>query len=151
MTQGKFYYTCLNLLLSNENSFYIPGLLCRTNDMIYLRSQRSSCVASRLRIWHYHCSALGHFCGVGSIPGPGTSACRGCSQKKKKKKNPKTKNKGWGEEQNNTSLSINVSFPHFLPPSFLTAVQNLLIEKCKFIYPSKIICEIEIKIHCSSS
>ena len=35
---------------------------------------------SRLRIWHCHC------CGLGSIPGPGTSACWGNSQKKKKKK-----------------------------------------------------------------
>ena len=30
---------------------------------------------SRLRIWHGHCS------GVGSIPGAGTSACHGHSQK----------------------------------------------------------------------
>ena len=29
-----------------------------------------------------HC----HCCGLGLIPGPGTSKCHGCSQKKKKKK-----------------------------------------------------------------
>ena len=28
-------------------------------------------------------AAVGHCCGVGSIPGPGTSTCRGGSQKKK--------------------------------------------------------------------
>ena len=35
-----------------------------------------------LRIWHCHCSSLGHCCGVGSIPGPGTSTCHGCSPQK---------------------------------------------------------------------
>ena len=29
----------------------------------------------RLRIWHCHCSGLGHCCGMGLIPGWGTSAC----------------------------------------------------------------------------
>ena len=29
----------------------------------------------RLRIWGCHCSGLGHSCGTGLIPGPGTSAC----------------------------------------------------------------------------
>ena len=38
---------------------------------------------SGLRIWCCHCSSLGHCCGAGSIPGPGTSICYGCGQKKK--------------------------------------------------------------------
>ena len=29
----------------------------------------------RLRIQHCHCSSLGHCCGTGLIPGPGTSTC----------------------------------------------------------------------------
>ena len=37
---------------------------------------------SRLGIWHYHCSGLGHYCGTGSMPGLGTSICYGHSQKK---------------------------------------------------------------------
>ena len=44
-------------------------------------------------LWHRglklqccHCSSLGCCCGVGLIPGPGTSICGGCGQKKKKKK-----------------------------------------------------------------
>ena len=32
-----------------------------------------------------HCRGLGHCHGTGLIPGPGTSACHRCSQKKKKK------------------------------------------------------------------
>ena len=39
-----------------------------------------------MRIQYYHYCGLGHFCGTGLIPGPGTSACHGHSQKKKKKK-----------------------------------------------------------------
>ena len=35
---------------------------------------------SRLRIWCCHCS-LGHCYGASLIPGPGTCACHGCSQK----------------------------------------------------------------------
>ena len=35
--------------------------------------------------WSCPCCSLGHCCGTGSIPGPETSACLGCSQKKKKK------------------------------------------------------------------
>ena len=35
---------------------------------------------SRLRIWCYHCSSLGHCCGTSSKPGPETSICLGCSQ-----------------------------------------------------------------------
>lgn len=34
-----------------------------------------------LTIWHCHCSGLGCSCGVGSIPGLGTSMSRGCGQK----------------------------------------------------------------------
>ena len=36
--------------------------------------------------WSCPCCSLGHCCGTGSIPGPETSACLGCSQKKKKRK-----------------------------------------------------------------
>ena len=39
---------------------------------------------SRLRTRHCHCSGLGHCCGMSSIPGPGTSACHGCCQKRKR-------------------------------------------------------------------
>ena len=41
---------------------------------------------SRLGIWHCHCSALGHCCGLGSIPGPEISMCRGHGQNKTKQK-----------------------------------------------------------------
>ena len=34
---------------------------------------------SRLGIQHYHCSRWVHCCGEGSIPGPETSTCCGCS------------------------------------------------------------------------
>ena len=36
-----------------------------------------------LRTWRYHYSGLGCCCGVGLIPGPGTSACCRHGQKKK--------------------------------------------------------------------
>ena len=42
---------------------------------------------SGLRIWHCHYSGSGCCCGVGLIPGLGTSACRGSGQKKKRKNN----------------------------------------------------------------
>ena len=37
---------------------------------------------SGLRIQCCHCSGLGHCCGAGWIPGPGTSVCCGGGQKK---------------------------------------------------------------------
>ena len=37
-----------------------------------------------LRIQHYHCSSLGHCCGMGLIPGPGNSTNHGHGQKKKR-------------------------------------------------------------------
>ena len=37
-----------------------------------------------LRTWYCHCYGLDGYCGVDLIPGPGTSACCKCSQKKKK-------------------------------------------------------------------
>ena len=40
---------------------------------------------SGLRIWCHSCGS-GYCSGAGLIPGPGTSSCRGCGQKKKKKK-----------------------------------------------------------------
>ena len=36
---------------------------------------------SRLSIWRGHCYGSGYSCTVGSIPGPGTSACAGVGQK----------------------------------------------------------------------
>ena len=36
---------------------------------------------SRLRIWYCHCCGLGCYCGMGSIPGPGTFTCCKGSQK----------------------------------------------------------------------
>ena len=45
---------------------------------------QSSLLVSRLRIWLCHCNCLGHCCGTGSIPLPGTSAYHGCGQLKKK-------------------------------------------------------------------
>ena len=36
---------------------------------------------SGLSIQHYHCYGSGHCCGMGSIPGPGTSACHRHRQK----------------------------------------------------------------------
>ena len=39
---------------------------------------------SRLRIWCYHCCGSGCCCGASLIPGPGTSECQGCGQKKPK-------------------------------------------------------------------
>ena len=38
---------------------------------------------SRLRIWCCHCSSSGNSCGMGSIPGPWTSTCLVCGQRKK--------------------------------------------------------------------
>ena len=48
---------------------------------------------SRLRIQHFHCSGLGRYCGIGSIPGPGTSTCMGKAKKQtnKKQTNKKTR------------------------------------------------------------
>uniref|UniRef100_A0A8D0MSL8 [histone H3]-trimethyl-L-lysine(9) demethylase n=1 Tax=Sus scrofa TaxID=9823 RepID=A0A8D0MSL8_PIG len=43
----------------------------------------SSLVAWQVRDLHFHCCGSGHCCDAGSIPGPGTSACCGCSQKVK--------------------------------------------------------------------
>ena len=42
-----------------------------------------------LKLQCCHCSSLGCCCGVGLIPGPGTSICGGCGQKKKKRKKEK--------------------------------------------------------------
>lgn len=37
---------------------------------------------SSLRIWHDHCSSLGHCCGTGCIPGLGSFTCYGRGSKK---------------------------------------------------------------------
>ena len=51
------------------------------------KETRSSLVAYQLRTWHCHCCGLGYHCGLGSIPGPGTSACHlACLKKKEIKK-----------------------------------------------------------------
>ena len=44
---------------------------------------------SGLRVWHCPRSGLGHCCGSGLIPGPGTYICRGAAKKKKKRKENK--------------------------------------------------------------
>ena len=49
---------------------------------------RSSLVAQWVKALHCHFSGLGCCCGPGSVPGPGTSTCWGCCQKKKKKELP---------------------------------------------------------------
>ena len=41
---------------------------------------------SGLKIWHCHSCNIGSSCSLDSIPGPGTSICHECSQKRKKKK-----------------------------------------------------------------
>ena len=47
------------------------------------------------RIQCCHCSSMGHYSGAGSIPGPETSTCLRCGQKKKeRKKEEKEKKKG---------------------------------------------------------
>ena len=48
-----------------------------------VREGRSSLMAQGLRIWCCHCCGSGYSCGVGSIPGLGTSACPGRDRKKK--------------------------------------------------------------------
>ena len=40
----------------------------------------------RLRIWYCHCRGSGCCCGAGSVPGPGTSICHGCSLSPSKEK-----------------------------------------------------------------
>ena len=49
---------------------------------------------SRFRISRYHCSSSDPCCGMGLIPGPGTSTCYGRGQKKKKKRQEKIPIKG---------------------------------------------------------
>ena len=46
----------------------------------------SSLWHSGIWIQHCHCYGSSYSCGVGSIPGPGTSTCHECSQKKKERK-----------------------------------------------------------------
>ena len=53
----------------------------------------------RLKIWHCHCR------GVGLIPGPETSICCGCSQKRKKKKKKKKERKGGERDAQCLALS----------------------------------------------
>ena len=47
---------------------------------------RSFLVGQQVKDPYCHCSGLGHCCGSGLIPGPGTSAFCGRGQKEKKKK-----------------------------------------------------------------
>ena len=66
----------------------IKNKILKIKNIYHIKTQ-SSMVALWLRIWSCHCCGLGHCWGMSSIPGPRTSACHRCSQKKKKKKNPK--------------------------------------------------------------
>ena len=62
---------------AKEFGFYVEG------KDILLKGLRHSPVGwggvlfwhSGLRIWHCRCSGLGHRCGTGLIPGPGTPSC----------------------------------------------------------------------------
>ena len=63
-----------------------PGLT-RNLELIFQQRQKGVLMwHSELRILHCHCKGLGRCCGVGSIPGPGTSTCYRHSQKKNKTK-----------------------------------------------------------------
>ena len=53
---------------------------------------------SGLRIQHCHCYRLGHCCGAGLIPGPGTSTCCWHGRKNKKKKEKNTNQNKSNEE-----------------------------------------------------
>ena len=53
----------------------------------------SSLVAEQVRIQHCHC------CGTGSIPGPGTSACCGCQERKEGKERKKEKKEEGRKEE----------------------------------------------------
>ena len=63
--------------VSTECSF----IMVKRNGLILEAALRGSA----LRIWHCHCSSLGHCCGAGSVPGPGTSTCHRWGQKKKER------------------------------------------------------------------
>ena len=62
---------------------------CITWEILKCCVKEFSCgsgeLGSGLRIWHRHCCSLGHCCGAGLIPGPGTSTGWGRGQKEKKK------------------------------------------------------------------
>ena len=58
--------------------------------------------------------SLDHCCGLGSIPGPGISACQGCSQKQKKKKKRKF-------------CLIGILFPQWLHHFIFPTVHRVLI------------------------
>ena len=70
------------------SSFY--GAIChldtKTKDMTKKKKEKRKKKERKLQefpcgsaIWHYRCSGLGHCCGMGSIPGPGTNTCHRCS------------------------------------------------------------------------
>ena len=65
--------------------------------------KRTSTALSRLRIQHCHCCGSGYSCGVGLIPGPGTSVCCGRGQQKR----------GYIRHIMNC-FSLPLSLPHFL-------------------------------------
>ena len=50
-------------------------------------------------IWCCHSCSIGHSRGSGSITGPGTSICQGCSERKKKRKREGKKEGGRKEEK----------------------------------------------------
>ena len=62
----------------------------KINNMILKMSKELFPVASRLRIWHRHCSSSGCCCGKVSVTGLRVSICLGHSQKKKKNSRQRT-------------------------------------------------------------
>ena len=82
----------LNLLRDSKhhnnqiNSFWLHILTnFTTNSLFWTTNIKIFLVLlwhSGLRIWHCQGNGLGYCCGVGLIPGPGTSTCHGCSQNK---------------------------------------------------------------------
>ena len=62
---------------------------------------------NQLKIRHCHCGASGRCCGGGSLPGPQTSACCGCSQTKKRKEM-----KCWYMPQHGWNLITHIVLPH---------------------------------------
>ena len=71
---------------------------------------------SELRAWCCHCCSSGQYCGLGSIPGLGTTACHRCSQKKKEKRKEKKKKR-------NGSRAV-ISNGGILPPSGYLAMSG---------------------------
>ena len=98
---------------------------------------------SGLRILRCHWSGLSHCCVTGSIPGPGTSKCRGCRQKfKKKRKKEKEKEEAQLKERmqslvNHIRVRIQPSWLQLLskiPNVSLMLLVNLSFSKTEKFY-----------------